>query len=98
MQVSGRVVRSIPSSADPRNGIALHALYDRAFDRGYLTFDDESRVVLSPLLRVDRPSDLHAATLDYMQLTMTCVRCHDYMGQAGLVQLDLRGPTAASLK
>lgn len=49
--------------ADPRNGIALHALYDRAFDRGYLTFDDELRVVVSPLLRVERPSDLHAATL-----------------------------------
>lgn len=28
--------------ADPRNGIALNALYDRAFDRGLITFDDAS--------------------------------------------------------
>jgi len=44
---------------DPRNGIALNALYDRAFDRGLITFDEEWRVVLSPRLRVDDPPPLH---------------------------------------
>src|SRR5690606_15788351 len=37
--------------ADPSNGICLNALHDRAFDRGLLTFDEDMRVVLSPILR-----------------------------------------------
>lgn len=39
--------------ADPKNGIALNAIYDRAFDRGLITFDEEFRVVLSAKLRGD---------------------------------------------
>lgn len=54
---------SVERRADPRNGIALHALYDRAFDRGLLTFDEERRVVVSPRLRVDDPTPLHRRTL-----------------------------------
>lgn len=37
--------------ADPRNGIALNALYDRAFDRGLITFDEQMRMVVSRRLR-----------------------------------------------
>jgi len=37
--------------ADPTNGIALNALYDRAFDRGLFTFDDSMSVLLSSQLR-----------------------------------------------
>ena len=37
--------------ADPRNGIALNALYDRAFDRGLITFDESLKLVLSSRLR-----------------------------------------------
>ena len=36
--------------ADPTNGIALNALYDKAFDRGLITFDEQLRVVLSSVL------------------------------------------------
>ena len=36
--------------ADPRNGILLNALFDRAFDRGLFTLDDDLRVVVSPKL------------------------------------------------
>jgi hypothetical protein len=39
--------------ADPRNGIALHALYDRAFDRGLITFDESCCLVLSPRLKTN---------------------------------------------
>lgn len=49
--------------ADPRNGIALHALYDRAFDRGYLSFDETLCVILSPALRIENPPPLHVTTL-----------------------------------
>ena len=36
---------------DPRNGIALNALHDKAFDRGLITFDTELRLVCAPSLR-----------------------------------------------
>ena len=37
--------------ADPSNGIALNTLYDRAFDRGLITFDESLRLVLSDRLK-----------------------------------------------
>ena len=33
--------------ADPTNGIALNALYDKAFDKGLIAFDDDLNVILS---------------------------------------------------
>lgn len=42
---------SMKRRADPTNGIALNALYDRAFDRGLITFDENFRTVLSSRLR-----------------------------------------------
>lgn len=36
---------------DPRNGIALNALHDKAFDRGLITFDTELRLVCSKALK-----------------------------------------------
>jgi putative restriction endonuclease len=33
--------------ADPTNGIALNALYDKAFDRGLITFDENFKLMLS---------------------------------------------------
>jgi putative restriction endonuclease len=51
--------------ADPRNGIALNVLYDRAFDRGLITFDTSLRVVLSrQLLNADAPPLHRHALLD----------------------------------
>lgn len=40
--------------ADPRNGILLCSVYDRAFDRGLMTFDDRLRVVLHHRLKDDK--------------------------------------------
>lgn len=34
-----------------RNGIALNALHDRAFDIGLITFDERLRLVCAPSLR-----------------------------------------------
>lgn len=42
---------------DPRNGICLAAHFDRAFDRGLVTFDDDLRLVVSPALRAYVPND-----------------------------------------
>ena len=36
--------------ADPSNGIALHALYDKAFDQGLIAFDEDFKLVVSRLL------------------------------------------------
>jgi len=52
--------------ADPRNGLCLNVLHDRAFDRGLVTFDEEWRLVISPQLRVrgETPALLHQTMLD----------------------------------
>ncbi|XAL98686.1 HNH endonuclease [Phycisphaeraceae bacterium D3-23] len=39
--------------ADPRNGLCLNALHDRAFDRGLLSFDEDFRVMIAPGLNDD---------------------------------------------
>ena len=52
--------------ADPRNGLLLNALHDRAFDRGLLTFDENLRTVLSRELKhADAPDFAVAALLKY---------------------------------
>jgi hypothetical protein len=42
---------SVARRADPRNGILFNGLFDRAFDRGLFTLDDELRVIVSDKLR-----------------------------------------------
>lgn len=54
---------SIERRADPRNGICLNALYDRAFDRGLITFDEYLRVMVSDRLQMDDPPPLHRDAL-----------------------------------
>lgn len=49
--------------ADPRNGLCLNALYDRAFDRGLIAFDDRLRVVVSPRLQTEDAPPLHSEAL-----------------------------------
>lgn len=44
--------------ADPRNGITLNALYDRAFDRGFITFDESLRLLISSRLKEGKLSEL----------------------------------------
>jgi predicted restriction endonuclease len=48
---------------DPRNGIALSALHDRAFDRGLIAFDEDLRVIVSARLRIGNPSEIHRIAL-----------------------------------
>jgi hypothetical protein len=42
---------SVERRADPTNGICLNALFDRAFDRGLMTLDEDFRVVVSRRLQ-----------------------------------------------
>jgi hypothetical protein len=55
--------RSIERRADPRNGLALCAIHDRAFDRGLLTISDSWAVMLSPRAKVRMPNRLHTVAL-----------------------------------
>lgn len=57
---------SIERRADPRNGICLNALFDRAFDRGLFTFDDDFRVMLTPRLRTASKDVKLACSLDQL--------------------------------
>lgn len=36
---------------NPENGICLSSLYDKAFDRGFISFDEHNRVMLAPKLK-----------------------------------------------
>lgn len=42
---------SVERRADPRNGICLNAILDRAFDRGMFAFDDNLQVIVSKRLK-----------------------------------------------
>lgn len=44
--------------ADPTNGIALNALYDKAFDRGLITIDENYRLVVSNSLKREKIDDV----------------------------------------
>ena len=46
---------------DPRNGLCLNALHDRAFDRGLISFDEELRLVVAQELRTE-PSEWTTAS------------------------------------
>lgn len=54
---------NIGRRADPRNGIALNVLYDRAFDRGMIAFDETLRVVIAPFLKSMNPPVFHRQAL-----------------------------------
>ena len=43
--------QNVERRADPTNGLCLNALFDRAFDRGLISFDDNLKVLISSRLR-----------------------------------------------
>lgn len=57
---------------DPTNGICLNALYDRAFDRKLITFDEDYRLVLSRVLRDERLSEYEKAAFVAMEGKKLC--------------------------
>ena len=56
----------------------------------YNLYSEDFRFASREMARHAREKKLHAATMDYVSLTLSCVKCHDYMAQAGLVRFDLR--------
>ena len=58
--------------ADPRNGILLNALYDRAFDRGLITFSDAFCVIVSGSLKLAPIPDLQERA--FVRIDGRCLR------------------------
>ncbi len=48
---------------DPRNGICLCALHDRAFDRGVIAISDKFRIIVSDMTKIKTASRLHQVGL-----------------------------------
>lgn len=44
---------------NPRNGLCLNALHDKAFDRGLITIDKEFRVLVSPAVKKAKSNSIH---------------------------------------
>jgi putative restriction endonuclease len=53
--------------ADPTNGLCLNSLYDRAFDRGLITFDEKFRMVVSTVLKKDAPPEFRLVNFVKME-------------------------------
>jgi putative restriction endonuclease len=49
--------------ADPRNGICLCALHDRAFDRGLITVSENYKIMVSKSIKIPNVSKLHKVGL-----------------------------------
>ena len=78
------------------NANALHTLSSKSDWQVHRTmeynlYSEDFRFAAKELARHAREKKLHAATMDYVSLTLSCVKCHDYMAQAGFVRrIDLR--------
>ena len=53
--------------ADPRNGLALCGLHDKAFDRGLMSVDAEHKIMVSKRLKIRNPPELHQVGLIGME-------------------------------
>lgn len=58
---------NVERRADPRNGICLNALLDRAFDRGLFAFDDDLRVIVSDRLTASTTNARLKCSLDQIE-------------------------------
>ena len=61
---------SVERRADPRNGLCLNALFDRAFDRGFISLDDDLRVIVARRLTKDLTDARLKCSLDQIDGTM----------------------------
>lgn len=60
---------------NPRNGLCLAVHFDRAFDRGLITFDCQSRLLLSPVMKNYLPNE--ALRLEFAAREGQAFRCPD---------------------
>lgn len=63
---------------NPRNGLCLVADFDRAFDRGLITFDERLRLIVSPVFRNYLPNE--AIEREFFQREGQTIRCPERFG------------------
>jgi len=66
---------SVELRADPRNGIALCAFHDKAFDRGILSVDEAQRILVSGVISI--PSDNQLARVGLLELANKPIKLAD---------------------
>jgi predicted restriction endonuclease len=54
---------SVERRADPRNGICLCALHDKAFDKGFLSIGEQSEILVSQAVKTANAPELHRVGL-----------------------------------
>ena len=59
----------------------------------YVKFSEDFRAIADSMAQHAKAEKLEACTLDYMQMTMTCVNCHSHVRHAGLAQAGEGFPT-----
>jgi hypothetical protein len=55
----------------------------------YLRYSDDFQRAAEGLVQNAREKNLDAATLSYVEMTLSCTRCHGYVRQVRKVRLDL---------
>ena len=58
---------------NPENGLCLSALYDKAFDKGFISFDDQYRVILAEKLKLYQAEPYygkHFASIEGQPITL----------------------------
>ena len=78
---------------NPRNGLCLSAHFDRAFDRGLISFDDKIRLTLSPLLKRYPPNDSIESILEAGGTTTRVCRSENMLY---VESTSYKRPTAAN--
>ena len=59
--------KDINLRADPRNGFALCAMHDKAFDRGLMSVDEDNKILISSRLFVSSPPAIHKVSFQHLE-------------------------------
>lgn len=83
----------ITSGAEELISISKLAEWKVLKDPQYDLFSNEFRRRADQVAQAGREKNLDAATLGYVEMTMTCVRCHKHVREVRRTELDQPGPS-----
>lgn len=81
MLAAGHIIpwsKSVEHRLDPENGLCLSPLYHEAFDQGFISLDDNYRIILAPKLAKYSSRDYYAqhfAALDHRPILLPDEHC-----------------------
>lgn len=53
----------------------------------YVKFSQDFRATVQSMANNAKAKKLEATTLDYLEMTMTCIKCHSYVRRVGVAQV-----------